>query len=1016
MHQALALAAMIAALAATSTFAADKQRASIYTEAKRANIRRNIERYDWARKLRGAAVRRAQRWLDMDDEALWKLVPEQALPRSTSVNIYLGCPKCGRAVFKHGPKPYKHDWRKRMWKIQCPECGEVWPKNDFGKYYESGKGPGYKFDPARADKSLLFNTDHPDPKDPLHKFGVDDGLGYVTEKGRYFLVGYHNAWGPWQDLKRAVDTLGEAYLLTDDPRYAHKAGILLDRLADVYGEYDFWHYGRLGMTFSHGNSNRGKWEGCIWSNWMAQRATRCYDKVFPGLAKAEGLLPFLESMQRKYGGEGDKSSLRAVHRQIRVGLLDEIVKGVLDCRIRGNEGMSQCTMAIAAIVMDDPERTPELLDWLFRPRAAGWPKYGSDEVVDGGHLPIIVETKVDRDGLGNESAPGYSTFWLDYLKDVAGYITDYDGYDRHDLYRDFPKFREMFLARIRIAALDRYTPPIGDSGRTCGVGRVGWKPRLFAEGYRYTRDPRLARAAVLAAGKNLHLLRGPITDPEPERWVADIQQAAQQASAFGGSRNLAGYGLAILQRPSLDTGRALWLYYGRNMGHGHSDRLNIGLYYRGLELIPDLGYPEHCTVWAKRLGWTNNTVSHATVVVDHRRQLGTWVGRPVAFHSSDAVQFIDVASEDVYEPCSEYRRQCALIDIDENESYAVDVFRVVGGAEHAFSFHGPQGEPVRECGPLVAQGRGTLAGPDVKFAEFYDKPFTSRYKGSGFMYLYDIERGPAGERFALDWPAVDTWGYRAGKPGQVHMRWTMLAPDGELVLAHGDPPYLRCKKPKQLRYALVCRKGENLRSTFVSIIEPYLDQRNVASIKRLAVSGPDDRGIAIQVTLPDGRVDCIMLAADAEQEYRTDTGVTWRGTFAFLRTRSERVVTARLVRGTRLAWKSFEMSLPTSAYRGRVVDFDRKMSKQNWLYVDADLPADGSLVGSEIHVATTNDRNGTYRICDVQRRDGRMAVCVGDKSLVCGYADPDDFAKGYGYVIEPGAAFEIPSAAGVDTE
>ena len=995
-----------------STFAADKQRASIYTAAKRQSIRRNIEGCEWAQRLRDAAVRSARTWVEMDDEALWKLVPEQNLPRSTSVDISLGCPKCGRAVFKHGPKPYKHNWRKRPWKIECPECGEVWPKNDFGKYYESGKGPGWEFDPKRADKSLLFNEEHPDPDDPLHKYGVDDGLGYVTEKGRYFLVGYHNAWGPWQDLKKAVDALGQAYLLTDDPRYAHKAGIILDRLADVYPEYDFMPYGRLGMTFSHGNSNRGKWEGCIWSNWMAQRAARCYDKVFPGLAKAEGLLPFLQSMQAKHGGDRDQSSLQAIHRNIRKGLLDEIVRAVLNCNIRGNEGMSQCTMAIAAIVMDDPVRTPELLDWLFRPRTVSWPKYGSEEVVTGGNLPQIIEYNVDRDGLGNEAAPGYATFWLDYLKDVAAYVHDYDRYDEHDLYRDFPKFRELFLARTRIACLDRWTPQIGDSGRTGGVGRVGWNARLFAEGFRYTRDPRLARAALLAAGTSASRLRGPMCDPDPERWIDEIKAAAEQVSRSNASRNLAGYGLAILQSPGEETGRALWLYYGRNMGHGHSDRLNIGLYYRGLNLIPDLGYPEHCTIWPKRLGWTNNTISHATVTVDRRRQERSWVGRPIAFLASPGVQFADVSSPDVYRQCSVYRRQCALIDIDGNESYIVDVFRVTGGNEHVLSFHGPEGEPARECGELTKQEGGTLAGPDVELGEFYDGAMSSRYKGSGFMYLYDIEHGPAGERFSLDWPVVDTFGYRRARTGQVHLRWTVLQPDGELVLAHGDPPYLRQKKPKQLRYGLVAREGEGLHSTFVSIIEPYLDNRNVVSCRRLEVDGPDSDGIAVEMRLADGRVDYVLLAGSADHEYRTANGLRWQGVFAYVRAREGQVVEARLVRGTSLVCDDVQLRLPAAAYHGNVVDFHRQMKKENLIYVDADLPADGSLDGREIHIQTTNERNGTYTIRRVTQQNGKTAVSVGEKSLVCGYQVPKNYSKGYRYIIQPGAAFEIPNVAG----
>ena len=37
------------------------------------------------------------------------------------------------------------------------------------------------FEPVRADRKLLFNVDHPDPNDPLHSYGVDDGTGFGFE-------------------------------------------------------------------------------------------------------------------------------------------------------------------------------------------------------------------------------------------------------------------------------------------------------------------------------------------------------------------------------------------------------------------------------------------------------------------------------------------------------------------------------------------------------------------------------------------------------------------------------------------------------------------------------------------------------------------------------------------------------------------------------------------------------------------------------------------------------------------
>ncbi|MHC1765091.1 MAG: hypothetical protein AB9869_12455 [Verrucomicrobiia bacterium] len=45
------------------------------------------------------------------------------------------------------------------------------------------------FNPARADRSLLFNAAHPDPHDPRHQFGVDDGEGFVQDGKRGRFIG-----------------------------------------------------------------------------------------------------------------------------------------------------------------------------------------------------------------------------------------------------------------------------------------------------------------------------------------------------------------------------------------------------------------------------------------------------------------------------------------------------------------------------------------------------------------------------------------------------------------------------------------------------------------------------------------------------------------------------------------------------------------------------------------------------------------------------------------------------------
>jgi hypothetical protein len=64
---------------------------------------------------------------------------------------------------------WKPDALKRPWTMQCPHCKELFPKNDFAKFYRSGLNKQNVFDPQRADRSLLFNAEHPDPSDPLQR-------------------------------------------------------------------------------------------------------------------------------------------------------------------------------------------------------------------------------------------------------------------------------------------------------------------------------------------------------------------------------------------------------------------------------------------------------------------------------------------------------------------------------------------------------------------------------------------------------------------------------------------------------------------------------------------------------------------------------------------------------------------------------------------------------------------------------------------------------------------------------
>jgi len=91
----------------------------------------NVRRYPWAGEIADRAVAAAQPFVERSDDALWRLVTGQQIPRGIHVNPKLGCPSCGRKVYEeHGNYPWILDIDKPF-KIQCPSCDEVWPKNDF---------------------------------------------------------------------------------------------------------------------------------------------------------------------------------------------------------------------------------------------------------------------------------------------------------------------------------------------------------------------------------------------------------------------------------------------------------------------------------------------------------------------------------------------------------------------------------------------------------------------------------------------------------------------------------------------------------------------------------------------------------------------------------------------------------------------------------------------------------------------------------------------------------------------
>lgn len=975
-----------------------------YTAEKINNLRKNCEKYDWAKEQRKSAIHKAKIWLAKEDAELWHMIPGQDLPRTIDVTMdrlttgpkVLGCLKCGEKILKYGNYPYEPDFENKPWKLTCPSCKVVFPTNDFGKYYESAIDEYGFFNPAKGDKSLLYNAEHPDPKDPLHKYGVDDGFGYIDQNGRgHRFIGYYT-WKYWDYVIGGLAALSNAYLYTGEKEYARKAAILLDRIADVYPDMDWKPYADRGWYHSDGGTDRGKIEGRIWETGVVTSIADSYDKIISGTVENNELYSFLKQQSNKYKLPSPKGSRDLFIKNVDDRLLREGYKGILAKKIDGNQGLHQLTMATCALALNTQPETSQWLDWIF--------------ASDGGNIPGLMISNFDKDGTTDEGAPGYTLIWGSLVNEIVEKLNGFSGYTKNNIVKDFPQFSNAYLAAYRMAALGIAIPNIGDSGTTGLVSRGMVKPEFIAQGYSFTRSPELAVAAYHANGNSAEGLARNIFSKDPDAISKEIKLLGEKSGPRPeGGRLLSGFGLALLESGSGKSGIALANNYGRTIKHAHPDLLNFDLLAFGHWLTPDHGYPEFATRIANNTEWTGSTVSHNVVFVNQHPQKEVWGAHTKLFKQIKGFGVFELDGKNAYPEIKDYTRTMFLISADGNEqdsnAYVVDIFKVAGGHDHLYSFHGPPGEITASGLKLTAQ-KGTYAGENI------EKGAWSKGFPVGYSFFYNVKKDmtPPGQ-FMLDWKAEP--GYR-GLTAQddVHLRMYALTPSNDVALADGDPPQNKPGNPRKLGYVLMHRKGTDLNSTFVSVIEPYKQKPFIKSVQRIDIG--NDSQIAIRVEHINGNIDYVMYNPERDKLIKLPDNTTMTGTVGYVRKKGNSVSKGILVNGTSL--KSGKMDLKSSGViTGKIVKMNKELAGGGWVLVDNQLPTDGSLNGQHLIVSTTGIRDATYAIRDVQKEGRLTKILCGPISFVSDFKksgpgqqiSPENFL----YEFEEGASFQIPSHA-----
>ena len=979
---------------------AQRQYGGFYTREKINNLQNNTQKHDWASELKAIAIKKAEPWVSKSDEYLWEMVPGQNTPRCIDVTLdrvakgpkLLGCLKCGMEVLKYGNYPYNPEFEDKPWKLTCPSCKSVFPTNDFGKFYASAIDERGQFDASKGDKTLLFNEAHPNPSDPMHKYGVDDGFGYIDQNGRsHKFIGYY-VWKKWDYISSGLSLLADAYLYSGDKKYARKAAILLDRIADVYPEMDWKPYADKGWYHSDGGRNMGKIHGSIWETQIITSLADSYDKIISGTIDNSELFNFLKKQSEKYT-IGTKGSRALLIQNIDNGLLRTAYKAVLSTHIRGNQGMHQLTLATCAIALDSQPESNLWLDWVF--------------AADGGNIPGLMITTFDRDGTSNEGAPGYALMWGRLVTQVAERLQGYPAYTKHNIIKEFPQFNTTFLVAYRMAALGIAIPNMGDSGATGTVSNAYADPKFIAKGYTFTKDPEFAKAAYLSNKNSADKLGRDIFSKDPDAISKEIQRIGEKSGVRAdGGYLMSGFGLALLENGRGNSGVAIANNYGRTIMHAHPDLMNFDLLAFGKWLAPDHGYPEFATKMPSNTDWTGSTVAHNLVFVNEQPQKEVWGGHTKLFKQLKGFGVFELDGKTAYPDLNEYKRTMFLIDAGaDSNAYAIDIFKVSGGQDHLYSFHGPPGDITSTGLQLTEQKTGTYAGESI------EKGASANGFPRGYSFFYNVKRDlnpPA--KIMLDWK-VET-GYRGLKADEnIHLRMHSLTQSNDVAIADGDPPQNKPGNPKKLGYVLLHRKGENLNSTFISVFEPYKEKPFIKSVKR--IDNGDESQIALEIEHINGNIDYVLYNAESEKLMKLPNNISMSGNIGYLRKQKGQVVKSLIINGSSLSHENLNLK-SGGQIRGKIVKMNKNPSGSGWVLVDQILPENGSLNGGQLIIANKGERDATYTIKSIKREGKYSKIECGPITFAIGLKNPvaqnskDPYAN-YIYEFEEGDSFSIPS-------
>jgi len=651
-----------------------------------------------------------------------------------------------------------------------------------------------------------------------------------------------------------VLNLASAYLVTGEGVYARKAGILLDRIADLYPQFDHKTQSVVYETVQTDGYVSTWHDACEETRLLAI----AYDAVFDALRVDAELLQFLSEKAKRFNLPNPKATFADVHQNIEQGLLLDPLRN--EHKIASNFPRTPFAKMVLMAVQSYEQNAATVQQML-------------DETLQ---KATAVDGVTGEKGLANYSASG--------VRAIAHIVGLFDRVSPNLLPRAVERFRlrDTFRFHLDTWIFGRYYPLIGDTGiigqqitQYCGVDFLRlpalgtgifephplFNPSLFTffwRLYELTGDVDFVRLLYQANGKSVDGLPHDLLADNPARFQQRVKRViAQHGTTFSQSSvNKSQWHLAILRSGRGEHERAVWIDYDSGNSHGHHDALNVGMFAFGLDLMVDFGYPpvQYGGWYSDKVLWYYSTAAHNTVVVDGQKQR-VEAGKSTLWVPAERVRTVRVCAPEVY-GIRQYERTLVMVDVSEKDFYVLDIFRVVGGSTHDKFVHSTFGQ--------------------IRLQEARrNAPKPKEYADAVMRQFQRIQRRDPNAPLTVDWQVEDRRGYRSSGE-KVTLRCIELTPEAEAYTCEGwvsVTGYTGTEQAWIPRLLVRRRGGATLASTFVAVLVPFEGETcPVAAVRRLpllASSGDPyaDNHVAVEVTLHDGERH-LLVAMDVEDPLR----------------------------------------------------------------------------------------------------------------------------------------------------